>query len=64
MLMVGRSRGAVTRLMGESRLKSCGGWAGLMICSKNLRLQMGRCPVRSVAQDALKVLVKNQDKFR
>lgn len=63
-LMFGRFRGAVTRLMGESGLESCGGWAELMTCSKNLRLQMGRCPVRSVAQDALKVLVKNQDKFR
>ncbi|KAK0753487.1 chaperonin 10-like protein [Schizothecium vesticola] len=38
-------------------------WSGDEAYGKNLRLQMGRCPVRTVAQDALKVLVKNQDKF-
>jgi len=27
---------------------------------KNLRIQMGRCPVRSVFMDALEVLKKNQ----
>ncbi|KAI1431168.1 GroES-like protein [Xylaria sp. CBS 124048] len=30
---------------------------------KNVRLQMGRCPVRSVFQDALEVLVKKQHVF-
>ncbi|KAI2626659.1 GroES-like protein [Hypoxylon sp. NC1633] len=30
---------------------------------KNIRLQMGRCPVRSIFADALKVLSKNQHKF-
>ncbi|KIM94011.1 hypothetical protein OIDMADRAFT_60852 [Oidiodendron maius Zn] len=30
---------------------------------KNVRIQMGRCPVRSIFPDALKVLVKNQDLF-
>ncbi|KAH8819899.1 chaperonin 10-like protein [Xylogone sp. PMI_703] len=30
---------------------------------KNVRVQMGRCPVRSIFTDALKVLVKNQDRF-
>ncbi|KAH9900539.1 GroES-like protein [Xylariomycetidae sp. FL2044] len=30
---------------------------------KNIRLQMGRCPVRSVFPEALKVLVKNQHRF-
>ncbi|KAI1465024.1 GroES-like protein [Daldinia caldariorum] len=31
--------------------------------NKNVRLQMGRCPVRSIFTDALSVLVKNQHKF-
>ena len=31
---------------------------------KNVRLQMGRCPVRAIFQEALQVLAKNQDKFR
>ncbi|KAI4866915.1 GroES-like protein [Hypoxylon rubiginosum] len=31
--------------------------------NKNIRLQMGRCPVRSVFADALKVLAKNQHRF-
>ncbi|KAI1106859.1 putative alcohol dehydrogenase [Jackrogersella minutella] len=31
--------------------------------NKNVRLQMGRCPVRSIFADALKVLAKNQDRF-
>ena len=39
-------------------------WTGDEAYGKNLKLQMGRCPVRSVAEEALKVLVKNQDKFR
>ena len=39
-------------------------WTGDEAYDKNLRLQMGRCPVRSVAEEALKVLVKNHDKFR
>jgi hypothetical protein len=32
--------------------------------SKNLKIQMGRCPVRSIFPEALEVLAKNQDKFR
>lgn len=32
--------------------------------SKNLKIQMGRCPVRSIFPEALEVLVKNQKKFR
>lgn len=32
--------------------------------SKNLRIQMGRCPVRSIFDEALPVLAKNKDKFR
>jgi hypothetical protein len=32
--------------------------------SKNLRIQMGRCPVRSIFPEALPVLAKNQDKFK
>ncbi|KAI1801607.1 GroES-like protein [Daldinia bambusicola] len=31
--------------------------------NKNVRLQMGRCPVRSIFADALSVLAKNQHKF-
>ncbi|KAF3059227.1 putative zinc-type alcohol dehydrogenase-like protein YbdR [Daldinia childiae] len=31
--------------------------------NKNVRLQMGRCPVRSIFSDALKVLARNQHKF-
>ncbi|CAJ2506901.1 Uu.00g080870.m01.CDS01 [Anthostomella pinea] len=32
--------------------------------NKNVRLQMGRCPVRSIFPDALKVLAKKQHLFR
>jgi hypothetical protein len=32
--------------------------------SKNVKIQMGRCPVRSIFDEALPVLAKNQDKFR
>jgi len=32
--------------------------------SKNLKIQMGRCPVRSVFPEALKVLTKNQHRVR
>lgn len=32
--------------------------------SKNFRVQMGRCPVRSIFPEALEVLAKNQEKFR
>ncbi|KAK0646468.1 alcohol dehydrogenase GroES-like domain-containing protein [Cercophora newfieldiana] len=38
-------------------------WDGDEAYSKNLRLQMGRCPVRSIAPEALKVLAKNQQKL-
>ncbi|KAK7937917.1 dehydrogenase-like protein [Apiospora aurea] len=38
-------------------------WTGEEAYDKNLRLQMGRCPVRSVFPDALKVLAKNQHLF-
>ncbi|KAL2156230.1 hypothetical protein VTH82DRAFT_975 [Thermothelomyces myriococcoides] len=38
-------------------------WNGDEAYSKNLRLQMGRCPVRSIFHEALPVLVKNQGKF-
>jgi len=31
--------------------------------SKNIKIQMGRCPVRSIFEDALPVLAKNQHKF-
>lgn len=32
--------------------------------SKNVRLQMGRCPVRSLFPEALALLAKSQDKLR
>ncbi|KAK8117643.1 uncharacterized protein PG998_005924 [Apiospora kogelbergensis] len=38
-------------------------WNGTEAYDKNLRLQMGRCPVRSVFPDALKVLAKQQHLF-
>ncbi|KAK7990944.1 alcohol dehydrogenase [Apiospora arundinis] len=38
-------------------------WNGTEAYDKNLRLQMGRCPVRSVFPDALKVLAKQQHRF-
>ncbi|KAK7960847.1 dehydrogenase-like protein [Apiospora saccharicola] len=38
-------------------------WTGEEAYDKNLKLQMGRCPVRSVFPDALKVLAKNQHLF-
>lgn len=31
--------------------------------SKNLRLQMGRCPVRAIFPEALALLEKKQDKL-
>lgn len=30
---------------------------------KNIKIQMGRCPVRSIFEDALPVLARNQHKF-
>ncbi|KAH8602408.1 alcohol dehydrogenase GroES-like domain-containing protein [Bisporella sp. PMI_857] len=36
-------------------------WNGNEAYGKNLRLQMGRCPVRAVFPDALKLLEKKQD---
>ncbi|KAK4210967.1 chaperonin 10-like protein [Rhypophila decipiens] len=38
-------------------------WSGSEGYGKNVRLQMGRCPVRSIFEEALPVLAKNQDKF-
>ncbi|KAB8232931.1 hypothetical protein ETB97_005620 [Aspergillus alliaceus] len=38
-------------------------WAGNDAYDKNLRIQMGRCPVRSVSPQALEVLKKNQQKL-
>ncbi|RKU47894.1 hypothetical protein DL546_008987 [Coniochaeta pulveracea] len=38
-------------------------WNGSEAYGKNIRVQMGRCPVRSVFSDALKVLEKNQEKL-
>ncbi|GFF48495.1 S-(hydroxymethyl)glutathione dehydrogenase [Aspergillus udagawae] len=36
-------------------------WTGNEAYGKNLQLQMGRCPVRSIFEDALDLLVKKQD---
>ncbi|KAJ9222953.1 hypothetical protein DTO207G8_8586 [Paecilomyces variotii] len=38
-------------------------WTGQDAYNKNLKTQMGRCPVRSVFPEALAVLKKNQDKL-
>ncbi|KAL5365804.1 chaperonin 10-like protein [Aspergillus floccosus] len=38
-------------------------WDGCEAYSKNLRIQMGRCPVRSVFPQSLEVLKKNQHKL-
>ncbi|KAK0674369.1 putative S-glutathione dehydrogenase [Cercophora samala] len=37
-------------------------WGGDEAYGKNLRIQMGRCPVRSIFEEALPVLAKNQDR--
>lgn len=36
-------------------------WTGNEAYGKNLRIQMGRCPVRSIFGEAMKLLVKKQD---
>jgi threonine dehydrogenase-like Zn-dependent dehydrogenase len=36
-------------------------WTGNEAYSKNLQIQMGRCPVRSIFEDALALLVKKQN---
>ncbi|KAF2875522.1 chaperonin 10-like protein [Massariosphaeria phaeospora] len=38
-------------------------WDGNQAYGKNLRVQMGRCPVRSVFEEALQSLKKHQDKL-
>lgn len=38
-------------------------WTGNQAYGKNLRIQMGRCPVRSVFPQALEALKKHQDKL-
>lgn len=38
-------------------------WTGNDAYNKNLRVQMGRCPVKSVFPQALEALKKHQDKF-
>jgi threonine dehydrogenase-like Zn-dependent dehydrogenase len=38
-------------------------WSGNQAYGKNLRVQMGRCPVRSVFDESLKSLMKHQDKL-
>jgi hypothetical protein len=35
-------------------------WSGNEAYGKNLKLQMGRCPVRSLFPQALEILKKNQ----
>ena len=38
-------------------------WSGSEAYAKNLRLQMGRCPVRGIFEEALEVLVRRQEVF-
>lgn len=38
-------------------------WSGQEAYGKNLRVQMGRCPVKSVSNEALEVLKKNQHRL-
>ncbi|KAI0436786.1 GroES-like protein [Xylaria telfairii] len=38
-------------------------WSGNQAYGKNLKIQMGRCPVRSIFPEALKLLEKNQQVF-
>jgi threonine dehydrogenase-like Zn-dependent dehydrogenase len=38
-------------------------WTGNEAYGKNLKLQMGRCPVRSIFPQALELLKKEQDKL-
>jgi threonine dehydrogenase-like Zn-dependent dehydrogenase len=38
-------------------------WSGNQAYGKNLRIQMGRCPVRSIFPQALAMLEKHQDKL-
>ncbi|KAL2135431.1 hypothetical protein VTI74DRAFT_8533 [Chaetomium olivicolor] len=38
-------------------------WNGSEAYGKNVKVQMGRCPVRSIFPEALAVLAKNQEKF-
>lgn len=37
---------------------------GMMLYGKNVTMAFGRCPVRSIFEDALKVLVSEQDKVK
>lgn len=39
-------------------------WTGNEGYGKNLKLQMGRCPVRSIFPEALEVLRRKQEKLR
>jgi hypothetical protein len=50
--------------MGEFPSCYCAHGRVLTRNSKNVRVKMGRCPVRSMFPEALAVLAKNQDKFR
>lgn len=38
-------------------------WTGAQAYGKNLRVQMGRCPVRGLFEEALEALRRHQDKF-
>lgn len=59
-----RFRGTATRRIS----RFCSACMGVVYVltgnSKNVKVQMGRCPVRSIFPEALPVLVKNQNKFR
>jgi threonine dehydrogenase-like Zn-dependent dehydrogenase len=59
-----RSPGVALRGISESALR-CGLAVSVLTSnSKNVRLQMGRCPVRSLFPEALALLAKSQDKLR
>ena len=59
-----RFRGTATRRISRFCFVCLGVVYVLTGNSKNVKVQMGRCPVRSIFPEALPVLVKNQDKFR
>lgn len=59
-----RSLGQATRPTSESPSADPLNVLGLSCTSKNIRLQMGRCPVRSMFPEALALLAKSQDKLR
>ena len=61
---IGVHNGEVCQLDGHSSFVMLTGqipWSGNQAYGKNLRVQMGRCPVRSIFPEALKLLEEKQD---